>query len=206
MPPVERFIQATAVIDEHDRQRSTEETCPFDGGHGGLFPIQLIQGLSVKILYCLIRYIFQLKAMLYGFLRRRVDDFSKQTVPLIVHGQQLVGNSVFRDKLVLLRRILLRTIPGHHVHIAISTVRPHRLARLFLNQISISSNAVKLRDLVLFQCACTSFRYRNQIRLLTSKALASISAKPLADASTISLNFPSGKFSSCNRYSSFQGP
>ena len=116
------------------------------------------------------------------------------------------GNSVFRDELVLLRRILLRTIPGHHVHIAISTVRPHRLASLFLNQIGISSNAVKLRDLVLFQCACTSFRYRNQIRLLTSKALASISAKPLADASTISLNFPSGKFSSCNRYSSFQGP
>ena len=69
---------------------------------------------------------------------------SEQAIPFVVHGQQLVGDGALRNVLVVLGRVLLSTIPGHHVHIAISTKRPHRLAGLLQDQVVVASDAVEL--------------------------------------------------------------
>ena len=142
--PVERFIQATPVIDKHDRQGATKEAGPFQAGDGGFVPVQFVQGLGVEVLDLLIRDVLQREAVLDGLLGRGVDDLGEQAIPFVVHGQQLVGDGALRDVLVLLGRVLLSTIPGHHVHIAISTKRPHRLAGLLQDQVVVASDAVEL--------------------------------------------------------------
>ena len=142
--PVHRLIEAAAIIDEHHSNGSTEQSCPLNAGHGRLFPVQLIESLLVEILDFLIGNALQLKSMFDCLLGRSIYDFGKQTIALIVHGQQLIGNRILWDKFVLLRGVLLCAVFGHHVDISISAIRPYRLAGLLVNQVCIPADTVHL--------------------------------------------------------------
>ena len=131
-------------LDEHHSNGSAEQSCPLDASHGRLFPVQLIESLLVEILDFLIGNALQLKSMLDCLLGRSIYDFGKQTIALIVHGQQLIGNRILWDKFVLLRGVLLCAVFGHHVDISISTIRPYRLAGLLINQVGIPADTVHL--------------------------------------------------------------
>ena len=111
--PVQRFLQTTAVVDQHDSNGTTKESCPFDACHGDFFPIQLVESLLIERLNFLVRDVIQLKAMLDGLLSRSVDDLGEQAVALVKHGQGVVGYIGFRNEVVMLRGILRCAVAVH---------------------------------------------------------------------------------------------
>ena len=136
--------------------------------------------------------------MLDGLLCGRVDDFRKQAVALVVHGEQFIGNHRLGTEPIPFRGVLARAVLVHHVHVAVGSVGANGLAGLHLDQVG-----VPLHDAfgLVFASVVHTLSPLSQIRLPTLNAVfVSISANALALASTISLNFPSGKFSSCVRY------
>ena len=197
--PVQRFLQTTPVVDEHDSDGATIQPGPLDGGHCRLLEVQLFQRLLVEVNERLIRHILQGEAVFHSFLRRGVDDLGEQPVAFVEQGQEAIRHLQFRDILVLLRRVFRGAVLRHQVHEAVCPVRPDGLSALPSDQVSIAAEFLHLGvpSAVVCHAVVTSFIFHYEVSAARLKALRiSISVKPLAEASTMSLNFPSGKFSS----------
>lgn len=81
--PVQRLLQATTVINEHDDDGPSVKPGPLDGGGRLLLPLQGVQGLLHKVVQSIVLQA-EVDAMLDGLLRRGVYNLGKQAVVLIL--------------------------------------------------------------------------------------------------------------------------
>ena len=132
--------------------------------------------------------------MLDGLFCWRIDDFGKEAAPLIESSKLGITWKQFRP----IHRCLIVSVISElcdEIHISVSTERTDRPSGLLRNHLIIPSHPLNLGHVIRFYVNRLS-SLCHEVSELRLKLLSSISANPFAEASTISLSFPSGKFSS----------
>ena len=117
--PIQRLIQSFSVIYHHYDDRAAEQPRPLQRGCKVALNVEFVTLVLQVLRYILVVHA-DVKAVLYGFFGRHVDDFCKQAVTLVGGAQLAVQRGPLGHKLELFRAILGRAIPRHHVHIAVA--------------------------------------------------------------------------------------
>ena len=103
--PVDRLLQSSAVIQQHDDNGTAKQPCPSDSGGRLVFPIQAIEGVVQKFLQLGIAHII-LHPMLERLLCWPVDDLAEKAVVLVLFGEVVVRNHKTARGVDVLRPIL----------------------------------------------------------------------------------------------------
>ena len=120
--PVERFLDSSAVVDEHNSNTTAKKAAPFQARCNRFVNVEFLACFPEEVLDLLIVQALELESVLDCLLCGGINDFREQAVAFIEHRQYIVADHRLGLEVVVLARIFRCSVLVQHIYIAVRTV------------------------------------------------------------------------------------